>query len=281
VSESTGAGLTIPDDDLITGEAVALELPPATLGLRVASGLIDVLVQAALLFLVSILLVVTVAGTDDALYAAAFLVAFVGVLVAAPTALETATRGRTLGKMALGLRTVRDDAGPISFRHALTRHLIGVVEIWVMSGVPALVSGLVSQRCKRLGDFAAGTYVVRDRFRLKLTPPPPMPPHLAAWAAAADVATLPNELTLAVRQFVMRASTLDPVRRDQLGRALAQQLSQYVAPPPPVGTHQEYFMAAVLAERRLRDGVRLAEQRVLRQRLHDSLRNDGRDGRAV
>ena len=31
------------DDDLVTGEAVALDLPPATVGVRVASGLIDVL----------------------------------------------------------------------------------------------------------------------------------------------------------------------------------------------------------------------------------------------
>ena len=269
---SDSSGLIIPDDDLVTGEAVALELPPATLGLRLASGLIDVLVESGLLLLVSLVLLTTVAGSDDALYATAFLVAIVGVLVVAPTAMETLTRGRTLGKLALGLRTVRDDAGPISFRHALTRHLIGVVEIWVLSGVPALITGLVSRRCKRLGDFAAGTYVVRDRFRLTLTPPPPMPPHLAAWAASADVAALPTELTLAVRQFVMRASTLDPVRRAQLGAMLTRQVSAYVAPPPPVGTHPEYFMAAVLAERRQRDAVRLADQRALRQRLHDSLR---------
>jgi uncharacterized RDD family membrane protein YckC len=203
-------GLIIPDDDLVTGEAVALELPAATLGLHLASGLIDVLVQCVLLLLVSLLLLTTVAGSDEALYATAFLVAVVGVLVAAPTAMETLTRGKTLGKLALGLRTVRDDAGPISFRHALTRHLVGVVEIWVLSGVPALISGMVSQRCKRLGDFAAGTYVVRDRFRLNLSPPPPMPPHLAAWASSADVAALPTELTLAVDA---RPGAARPARR--------------------------------------------------------------------
>jgi len=264
-------GLIIPDDDLVTGEAVALELPPATLGLRAASGLIDVLVALVLLFLVSFLLLTSVAGTDDALYATAGLVSAVGILVGIPTAIETLTRGRSLGKLALGLRTVRDDAGPVAFRHSLTRSLVGVVEIWVLFGVPALLAGMVSLRCKRLGDFAAGTYVVRDRFRLQLTPPPPMPPHLAAWAATADVAALPTELTLAVRQFVMRAPAFDPVRRGQLGVVLAQQVGRYVAPPPPVGTHPEYFMAAVLAERRRRDGLRLAQQRVERQRLHDSL----------
>ncbi len=277
MTETTGDGVTaslvIPDDDLVTGEAVALELPPATLGLRIASGLIDVLVEGIVLFLLSLLLLTAVSGTDDALYSTVMLVALVGVLVGFPTAIETLTRGKSLGKYAVGLRTVRDDAGPISFRHALARHLIGAVEIWVLTGVPALLAGLVSQRCKRLGDFAAGTHVVRDRFRLTVTPPPEMPPHLAAWAAAADMTALPTELTLAVRQFVMRATTLDPGRRESLGQSLAAQVAQYVAPPPPNGTHPEYFMAAVLAERRQRDGRLLAEQRVMRERLHSSLRS--------
>ena len=34
-------------DDLVTGEAVALDLPPAGLGVRIASGLIDVLATSA------------------------------------------------------------------------------------------------------------------------------------------------------------------------------------------------------------------------------------------
>ena len=48
------------------------------------------------------------------------------------------------------------------------RHLLAVVEIWVLSGVPALISAMVSSKGKRLGDHVAGTYVVRDRFRLRL-----------------------------------------------------------------------------------------------------------------
>ena len=52
-----------------------------------------------------------------------------------------------------GLRTVRDDAGPISFRHAFTRALVGVVEIWLLFAIPALVCALVSsarQAARRL-----------------------------------------------------------------------------------------------------------------------------------
>ena len=50
------------------------------------------------------------------------------------------------------------------------RALIGFVEIYVFTGVPAFFSALMSSRGKRLGDYAAGTYVVRDRVRLRLSP---------------------------------------------------------------------------------------------------------------
>src|SRR5215216_889977 len=89
--------------------------------------------------------------------------------------------GRSLGKLALGLRTVRDDAGPITFHHALVRALIGFVEIYLFTCIPAFFSMLVSRRGKRLGDYAAGTYVIRDRVTLRLPLPPPMPAELATW----------------------------------------------------------------------------------------------------
>ena len=71
----------------------------------------------------------------------------------------------------------------------------------------------MSSRGKRLGDYAAGTYVVRDRVRLRLAPPTLMPPPLAAWARPADMAALPTGLALAVRQFLGRLPTLDPQSR--------------------------------------------------------------------
>jgi uncharacterized RDD family membrane protein YckC len=255
------------DDDLVTGEAVALDLPPATVGVRLTSGLIDVLAEGLLLVLVFVVGMVVVAGGDDALRAVAGLVSVVLVLVVLPTALETLTHGRSLGKLALGLRTVRDDAGPISLRHALTRSLLAVVEIWMLSGVPALVCALVNPRGKRVGDVVAGTYVVRERFAFPQVRPALMPPHLAGWAAAADMAPLPDGLALAVRQFLDRATSLNPVSRTTLGTQLAAQVLTHVAPAPPPGQHPEAVLAAVVAERRRRDEARLARDEALRVRL--------------
>ena len=190
-----------------------------------------------------------------------------GVLVALPTALETLTRGKTIGKWALGLRAVRDDAGPITFRQSLVRALVGFVEIWVFLGVPALLCSLVSAKGKRLGDMVAGTYVVRERFPFPPMRPVMMPPQLAHWAAGADIAPLPDTLALATRQFLMRASTLNPASRATLGTQLLAQTLAYVAPQPPAGHHPETVLAAVLAERRRRDEQRLARDAGLRARL--------------
>lgn len=257
----------VGSDDLVTGEAVALQLPAATVGVRVASGLIDVLVETVALLGAMVAAFVLASGSDAALAETASVVATVGALVALPTALETFTRGKSVGKWLLGLRTVRDDAGPIGFRHALVRTLVALVEIWLLSGVPALLSGLVSSRGKRLGDYAAGTYVVRDRFRLALPAPVGMPAHLWPWAAAADITALPDGLALAVRQFLARVGSLTPAARAAVGEQLARQVMAHAAPPPPAGTHPEHLLAAVLAERRARDAARLTRESELRRRL--------------
>jgi uncharacterized RDD family membrane protein YckC len=264
---STPEFATLTTDDLVTGEAVALDLPPAGLGLRIASGLIDVAVTLALLVLALLTFVVAALDTDEALIQVAFIGTLVLVFLVVPTTIETVSRGKSLGKLALGLRTVRDDAGPISFQQAFVRALIGVVEIYAFSGGPAFFSALLSSRGKRLGDHAAGTYVVRERVRLRLAPPAAMPPPLAAWAGGADIASLPTGLALAVRQFLGRLPQLDPASRVAIGADLATRVSAYVAPPPPPGTPPEAYLAAVIASRRERDAARLAREAELRRRL--------------
>jgi uncharacterized RDD family membrane protein YckC len=252
-------------DQLVTGEAVVLELPAASVGVRAVSGLIDVAVEAGLLIVGLIVGAFTI--VDDATAGVVGVLVVALVLVIGPATLETLTGGRTLGKMALGLRTVRDDAGPISFHHSFVRQLVGVVEIWILTGVPALISSLISPRGKRLGDYLAGTYVVRDRVPLRLPWPAQMPPHLAHWASGADIAPLPDALAVSVRQLVGRAASLGPEARARLVDDIAGQVRPLVSPPPPPGTHPEDFLAAVAAERRRRDEQRLHREAEQRWRL--------------
>ena len=262
-SSTVGVGV----DDLVTGEAVALELPAAGVAVHAVSGAIDVVATLLLLWAASAVAVVATADSDEALASTAMLLAVVLALLVLPTTLETLSRGRSLGKLALGLRTVRDDAGPIGFRHAFTRALVGIVEIWLLFAIPALVSGLVSAKGKRLGDYAAGTYVVRERVRMTIPPPPAMPPALAGWAVGADIARLPDGLAMAVRQFLGRAAGLSPASRASIAAELQAEVLRHVAPPPPAGSHPEMVLTAVIADRRRRDGQRLQREAELRARL--------------
>ena len=261
----TFASLTA--DDHVTGEAVALDLPPASLGARIVSGLIDVLLTLVVLVVAILVFGIAALQSDAALAHVALIGTLIAVFVVLPTTVETLSRGRSLGKLAMGLRTVRDDAGPITAQHAFVRALIGIVEIYAFSGVPAFFSAMLSTKGKRLGDYAAGTYVVRSRVRLELAPPALMPPELTQWARTADMAALPTGLALAVRQYLGRQATLDPRHRHEMGVRLADLVAAHVAPPPPPGTPPQAYLAAVVASRRERDLVRLRRDTALRDRL--------------
>jgi uncharacterized RDD family membrane protein YckC len=243
--------------DLVTGEAVVLELRLAKVASRMLSLAIDLTVQLTLL-IGGILVIGGVAGAlDDAAAAAIMLVFLVLVIVGYPVTFETLSRGRTLGKMALGLRVVREDGGPIRFRHALVRGLAAVIEIWITVGAVALVVSLASSQGKRLGDFLAGTVVVRERVPVASAPMVAMPPMLAAWASGLDLSRLPDDLALAARQFLARAGELSPQVRESMGARLAAAVASQTSPRPPPGVPQWAFLSAVLAERRRREAVRL------------------------
>lgn len=263
----------LTDDDLVTGEAVALDLPPASVGTRIASGVVDVAGLAVVAVVVVWLAFVASSHFDAALQHVALVLSLIIVLLVYPTTMETLTRGKSPGKWVMGLRVVRDDAGPIAAQQAFVRALIAIVEVYATSGGPAFFSCAVSSRGKRLGDFAAGTYVVRDRVRLSLPPPTEMPPGLASWARRADIGQAPVGVTLAVRQYLARLPTIDWESRRRIGAMLADQMSAYVAPAPPPGTTPWEFLAAVTAARRDRDLARLRRDDSFRARLTSRTRD--------
>ena len=105
----------VGEDDLVTGDAVALRVPAAGPGLRVASGAIDVVCGALLLFGLSLAFGGVLGDLDDAAGAALVLTTVVTTLVILPAAVETLTRGRSLGRLVTGTCIVRDDGGPVAF----------------------------------------------------------------------------------------------------------------------------------------------------------------------
>ena len=185
--------------DLVTGEAVVLDLRLAKLATRSLALSIDLTVQIGLIVLGTAVVAGTIGFVDDALAAALGLVFLLTVIVGYPVAFETLTRGRSLGKMALGLRVVREDGGAVRFRQSFVRGLLGVVEIWLTFGSVALIASLASAQGRRLGDQLGGTLVVHERLPVRATPVAAMPPQLAGWAVRLDLSRVPDDLALAAR----------------------------------------------------------------------------------
>jgi uncharacterized RDD family membrane protein YckC len=242
--------------DVVTGDAVVVEVQIAQLPVRAVSIFIDVIIIFIGYITGLVLAVAALSQFDDALVTAFLIIFTVLALVGYPVIFETATRGRTLGKMAMGLRVVSDDGGPERFRQALFRALASVVEIWMFFGGPAVICSLLSSKGKRIGDVFAGTVVISERGP-KLEPPPAMPPSLAWWAASLTLSGLRPETANLARQFLSRATQLHPQVRDQMAYRIAADVAAQVSPPPPPGTPPHYMLAAVLAERHRRELMRM------------------------
>jgi len=251
-----GAGGSSLGGDLVTGEAVVLELRLAKVPSRAVGILVDIVLQVLLFWLLTYALGEVVNGGDSATGAALTLATAVAVIVGYPLLWETLTRGRSPGKYVMGLRVVREDGGAAGFRHALARALVGVIEIWATFGSIAILTSLASSKGKRAGDYAAGTVVVRERVPDLAGAPTQMPPALAAWAYAADLSRLPDGLALSSRQFLARAPQLSAGPRYEMGRRLADETTRFVTPLPPPGCPPEAYLAAVVAERRRRELLR-------------------------
>ncbi|KAA9152279.1 RDD family protein [Microbacterium lushaniae] len=254
----------VAQDETLTGEAVALDVQSAGFFLRALGALLDFLAGVAVLLLMAAVVtwLVNAGALSEAMIPPVAITVLVLVTVVVPTTVETLTRGRSLGKLAVGARIVRADGGAIGFRHAFLRALVGVLEVWFTLGSLAALVAIFTPRAQRLGDLLAGTYSERTRTRPLPDPAPGVPPVLAGWATVADVARLPDRLAARIAQFVRAAPELDPAARLRLAETLAVQARPFVAPLPPVDA--DVFLHGVAAVRRDRElrALRLQDERV-------------------
>lgn len=259
------ADAALDDLGIVTGEAVALDVRPTSWPLRALGTLIDWLCELGLfLALMFGVIAFGLVSGDQGLSRALLIIDLVLSFVLVPTIVETATRGRSVGRFAIGSRIVRDDGGAIAMRHAFIRALSGVVEITFTLGGLAAVVGLLNRRSKRIGDLLAGTVSQHER-----VPRPPsnavaVPESLSEWAAIADVARLPDPLARRIAAFLAQAPRMVPASRERLAGELAAETAPFIA--PAVETRPELLLTAVAAIRRDREFTALMLER---QRFED------------
>jgi uncharacterized RDD family membrane protein YckC len=234
---------------IATPEGVELELVLAGVGSRFASSLLDVVIQLGAIFALAVAL-----GPlgSSGYVVAGYLVAVFLILFAYDIILETWNRGRTVGKLAAGLRVVRAGGEPEGFLTAAVRNFLRIVDFLPAFYVVGVISILATSRNQRLGDLAAGTLVVRERRPAVIPPATHVPPSPAdAPFLEWDVSAVSVEDVATLRQFLERRVSLSPGARAHLATDLAARVRPKVVGAPD-GWHPESFLEGVVAAKTAR-----------------------------
>lgn len=136
---------------------------------------------------------------------------------------ELLWNGQSPGKRVAGTRVVRTDGNPAGFIEVAVRNLVRIVDLFPSFYAVGLVTMFLNDSARRLGDFAAGTLVVRDHAPIRLD-------SLGAPAAPAErpPARIQGQDDLLMPEADLRRLTHADVTlvRDALARELAGRLSQ-------------------------------------------------------
>lgn len=234
-------------------------------GSRTVARTIDLFIQVMIVVfgVMAISTVATVLFTAE--YAPAIIVTMVALTVFValfgyPVFMETRF-GATVGKLAMGLRVVTIEGGPIRFRHAAIRALMQVVDVWLIPiGVIGVLTMLLSGQSQRLGDMAAGTVVLRGHSTVLRSIPIAFipPPGLHHYVATLDAGAVTAEQYGVIRLFLMRVLQLSPEARASIGYRLAGAVAERMHQPVPAWLHPETFLLCVAHAYQRRHGGHVA-----------------------
>jgi uncharacterized RDD family membrane protein YckC len=158
-------------DDLIisTPERVAFQYEIAGIGSRFLAQIIDSLIITVVLTAITIL-AAALGGIFNSGDLALLVFVILGFILLAGYFLvsEAVWNGQTLGKRSVRLRVVGDHGEPLSLGQSTIRNLVRIVDFLPVFYGIGMLTVFINGRGKRLGDFAAGTLVVRDKQRISL-----------------------------------------------------------------------------------------------------------------
>jgi hypothetical protein len=139
--------------------------------------------------------------------------------------------GSSIGKRILGIRVIKEDGSPIDIVDSLTRNFIRYIDLLPGTCLVGFVVMMFNEKSRRLGDYAAGTIVVRvksvqpDRIEVGNTPYDDMVkgnPHLSQL----------------VRDYMTQRNRLSPYKSFSIADKLASRIAHKLEIEPPLGTDQ-------------------------------------------
>ncbi len=244
---------------LQTPESVKLQFTLAGIGNRILALLVDYLVIGVLLviglWVFNLLLLSSIdlanrfdiSEADVELWVQAIQILITSFLFTTYfIGFEVFWQGQSPGKRYAQIRVVREDGRPIGLKQAVLRTLIRPVDDLFFVGVFLI---LLTEREKRLGDWAAGTLVIQIQSSEQAAEFPTSETARQLMTQLPEYCALsrltPDDFAV-IREFLRRRSLMEPQARAQLASDLRRQLAEKIQLTAlPVGTTAEITLEAV------------------------------------
>ncbi len=215
-----------------TPEQIELNYDTAGIGSRFCASLIDSFL-ITLVVTIGGLVIIETLGFDLSNEIGNWLVAIIGVVTFASLwgyyiLFDLTSNGQSPGKHLLKLRVIKENGYPISFADSAIRNLVRVVDFLPAFYGIGVITMMIDKKWRRLGDFAAGTLVIREHTDLN-------PSQLAANVTAKHQFSYADRIQLdqvtdmelsTIREYLSRRRALSIRRQQQLARTIGMPIAQ-------------------------------------------------------
>jgi uncharacterized RDD family membrane protein YckC len=234
------------DFHLDTPEVVRVDYTPAGIGSRSLAAMIDYLAIGGIGILLAIVcLLIAAAGAAVLATLLGLTGAFIdlwGYFVI----YETVWSGQTPGKRAVHIRVMKSTGYPIGFVEAVIRNLVRIIDFLPSFYGVGIITMFISPQARRLGDYAAGTVVVKEQVQVRLadlsvppdtslraTAPPSrgqVDPDEFSW----NVRILEERQVAIMQQYLDRAPGLPQEASARIGGEIARRIATTVGAREPL-----------------------------------------------
>lgn len=238
-----------------TSEKVRITFEAASVPHRIAAFCVDTAIRGACFFLFYFLLLFMAVGSAvmhelfraEALHETVLVVLllfFAVFLFSYHLIFELIWKGQTPGKRVMHLRAVNDDGSYMSFGTAVLRNVFRIVDMLPAGYAVGLVTMVLNRRRKRVGDYVAGTIVIRER--VSDIPKLSDVRELDCFNGLRDPGVLfPEKSAGIIENYFSAKNDLSPAARERVAREIVFLIESRTGVKKPADVTEEEFIGAL------------------------------------
>ncbi|MGD2246972.1 MAG: RDD family protein [Candidatus Methanofastidiosia archaeon] len=229
-----------------TAENIILRYDTATVGSRSAAALLDyILILIILIGLNASMSLFNRLGGDlfSSYFVALFYIFLSTVSWGYFVVTEMVLNGSSIGKHFLHLKVIKDTGSPIDVVDSLARNFLRYIDLLPGTYLVGITAMMLNPKSKRLGDYVAGTVVVRtsaaplDALHIGETP------YDEIVKDNPSLSLITAQEYHIMRDYLIKRETLPEHTSYTLARKLATRMAQKLGMEPPHGTRNfVYFI---------------------------------------